>query len=196
MDLPFSQACENNKEPILAVLREVFKHANHVLEIGAGTGQHSVHFAPNLPHLQWQCADLAANLGVIRQWHAAYPSANLMEPWELDMHQPVWPAGFNAVFSANTAHIMPWHLTQKMLMEVAEHLPQGGIFALYGPFNYAGKFTSESNEHFDAHLKKQAEHMGIRDFEALNELAIKCGLNLLKDQAMPANNRCLVWQKL
>ena len=195
MDLPFSHACENNKAPILEVLHVVFKHSKRVLEIGAGTGQHSVHFAAHLPHLRWQCADLSVNLPIIRQWHSAYPSNNLLEPCELDMQNPQWPTGFDAVFSANTAHIMPWELTQKMLVDVAEHLPAGGIFVLYGPFNYRGTFTSESNARFDGWLKSQAQHMGIRDFEALNKLAFSQGLKLLKDYEMPANNRCLVWQK-
>lgn len=196
MTLPFSQSCENNKVPILAVLREVFQKVNQVLEIGAGTGQHSVYFAPALPHLKWQCADLADNFPGITQWHQVHPSQNLLPIYELDMQAPVWPAGFDAVFSANTAHIMPWHLTQKMLVEVAKHLPCGGVFALYGPFNYGGTFTSESNARFDVWLKNQAEHMGLRDFEALNELAYANGLRLQRDYDMPANNRCLVWEKL
>ena len=195
MTLPFSQSCENNKEPILVVLKEIFACVGQVLEIGAGTGQHSVYFAPALAHLKWQCADLAVNLTGIKQWHEAYPSGNLMPLVELDMHHPRWPAGFDAVFSANTAHIMPWPLTQKMLIEVATHLPAGGVFALYGPFNYNGAFTSESNEHFDTFLKEQAPHMGIRDFEAVNDLACSHGMHLLEDREMPANNRCLVWVK-
>ncbi|HRH76748.1 MAG TPA: DUF938 domain-containing protein [Cellvibrionaceae bacterium] len=195
MNLPFSQACENNKQPILAVLREVFKPARQVLEIGAGTGQHSVFFAPALTHLSWQCADLAVNLPVIAQWHSAYPSPNLLPAIAFDMHNPRWPAGFDAVFSANTAHIMPWHLTQKMIIEVAEHLPLGGVFALYGPFNYNGVFTSDSNQRFDEFLKEQAAHMGIRDFAAINALALAGGLYLMQDFEMPANNRCLVWCK-
>lgn len=195
MTLPFSQSCENNKEPILAVLKEVFATVRQVLEIGAGTGQHSVFFAPALLHLKWQCADLAVNLAGIKQWHGAYPSANLLPPIVLDMANPHWPTGFDAVFSANTAHIMPWPLTQKMLMEVATHLPLGGVFALYGPFNYKGTFTSESNERFDSFLKEQAPHMGIRDFEAVNELACVNGLRLQEDRPMPANNRCLIWAK-
>ncbi|HMW47799.1 MAG TPA: DUF938 domain-containing protein [Cellvibrionaceae bacterium] len=195
MTLPFSQSCENNKEPILTVLKEAFSSVRQVLEIGAGTGQHSAFFAPALPHLKWQCADLAVNLAGIKQWHEAYPSANLLPSIELDMANPLWPTGFDAVFSANTAHIMPWPLTQKMLVEVATHLPPGGVFALYGPFNYKGDFTSESNERFDRFLKEQAPHMGIRDFEAVNDLACISGLKLHEDKPMPANNRCLIWEK-
>lgn len=195
MTLPFSQSCENNKEPILAVLKDIFAQVQQVLEIGAGTGQHSVYFAPALAHLKWQCADLAANLAGIKQWHEAYPRANLMPPIELDMQQALWPIGFDAVFSANTAHIMPWHLTQKMIIEVAKHLPPGGVFALYGPFNYNGVFTSDSNRRFDEFLKEQAAHMGIRDFAAINALALAGGLYLMQDYEMPANNRCLVWCK-
>ena len=196
MDLPFSQACENNKSFILEVLLSAFRDRKQVLEIGSGTGQHSVFFAPNLAHLTWQCADLSCNLPGIRQWHTAAPSPNLLEPIEFDMEQPNWPDNFDAVFSANTAHIMPWRLSQKMVTEVAQKLPRKGVFVLYGPFNYEGKFTSESNARFDAFLKEQVPHQGLRDFEAIHTLALEYGLELLQDNAMPANNRCLVWQKI
>ncbi len=193
--LPFSEACENNKEPILQALQTAFASCTQVLEIGSGTGQHAVHFAPALPQLTWQCTDRAQNLAGIRAWIAARPSPNLLPPRVLDLQQPEWPAGIDAIFSANTAHIMPWPLVQCMLQEGAERLPAGGVFALYGPFNYDGHYTSNSNAAFDSHLRQQDPAQGIRDFEAVNEVASRAGLTLWSDLGLPANNRLLVWRK-
>lgn len=195
MDLPYSQACENNKHPILTVLKRRLPEAAAIFEIGAGTGQHSVFFAEQLNVLSWQCGDLPQNLPGIRAWQRAYPQINLLPPIEFDMHEPRWPKHFNTVYTSNTAHIMPWPLTQKMICETAQSLPDDGWFFLYGPFNYNGRFTSDSNERFDQWLKECNPEQGIRDFEKIAELARNGGLQLIEDNAMPANNRLLVWQK-
>lgn len=192
---PFSQSCINNRQPILTVLQRVFATASRVLEIGSGTGQHAVFFARELPHVRWQATDLAENLPGIRQWIADQPAANLLEPLMLDVTGD-WPAvTFDAVFSANTAHIMPWEAVQIMLTQVADRLPPGGVFALYGPFNYEGAYTSESNSRFDTWLKARDSAKGIRDFEKINGTLRQLGLELMEDNAMPANNRLLVWRK-
>ncbi len=196
MSLPFSQACENNKKPILEVLRRVLINCRHVFEIGSGTGQHAVYFAAALPALTWHCSDIVDNLQGIRQWCIMHPSENLLGPVEFDIRHPEWPAQMDSVFSANTAHIMPWPLVEKMLREAAQNLPADGLFLLYGPFNYHGQFTSESNARFDAWLKMQNPDQGIRDFEAVDQVAQDAGLELVEDNAMPANNRLLVWQKI
>lgn len=195
MNLPFSQACENNKQPIAQVLQRAFKTRQHVLEIGSGTGQHAVHFAAALPHLVWQTTDLESNLPGIRARLTAHPQPNLPPPQEFDMAAPTWPDAFDAVFSANTAHIMPWALTRAMVRGVGEQLPDNGLFALYGPFNYRGAYTSASNAQFDSWLKGYDPDRGIRDFEAMNALAGEVGLLLQEDNAMPANNRLLLWRK-
>lgn len=197
MELPFSQACENNKHPILDELLRVFEHSHGVLEIGAGTGQHAVFFAQHLSWLKWFPSDQAVNLpGLKLRFSQNHVTSNLQAPQELDVTQGSWPDGFDAVFSANTAHIMPWEVTLHMVREVAYRLPQGGLFALYGPFNYDGRYTSESNRDFDIWLKSMVEHQGIRNFEEINEIASNCGLVLVEDNAMPANNRLLVWRKV
>ena len=49
--LTASEACERNKGPILAVLREELAASRRVLEVGSGTGQHAVYFAAGLPQL-------------------------------------------------------------------------------------------------------------------------------------------------
>ncbi len=196
MEKPFSQACENNKHPILDVLQCVFSNRKKVLEIGSGTGQHAVFFAPHLPHLQWQPTDVEANLAGIKLWLDQCPAPNLLSLRCLDMRDDNWPvADFDAVFSANTAHIMPWDLTAKMITEVGRRLPAQGVFALYGPFNYNGTYTSESNARFDEWLKSVNPTQGIRHFEDVNETASAAGLTLFDDNAMPANNRLLVWRK-
>ena len=196
MDKPFSQACENNKRPILEVLQRVFVSPTKVLEIGSGTGQHAVFFAKALSHLVWQPTDLQVQLAGIAEWINAEPQPNLLSPLALDIRGPEWPiTDFDAVFSANTAHIMAWDLTQKMIRQCGAKLPQGGIFALYGPFNYQGRYTSDSNARFDQWLKSTATTQGIRNFEDVVKVASEAGLLLLEDNAMPANNRLLVWKK-
>lgn len=193
---PFSQACENNKTPILDVLQRVFDQASTVLEIGSGTGQHAAWFAPRLAPRRWQPSDVEAHLGGIRAWCESAGCPTLAEPLAFDIHDNGWPVSdFDAVFSSNTAHIMDWPTAQLMIKRVAEKLPTGGIFALYGPFNYHGQFTSESNARFDVWLKEQQPHQGIRDFEEVNAVAVRHGMTLFEDNAMPANNRLLVWVK-
>lgn len=192
---PYSAACDRNRDPILAVLREYFSDRHHVLEIGSGTGQHAVHFAAALPHLIWQTSDRVEHHEGICLWLDEARLPNVLPPITLDVNDP-WPAQtFDAIFSANTLHIMSWPEVQRLF----EHLPQvmsaRAKLVIYGPFNYGGQFTSESNAKFQQTLKSWGAHMGIRDFEAVDALAQAAGLRLLKDSAMPANNRCLVWQK-
>ncbi|MBW3166522.1 DUF938 domain-containing protein [Ferrimonas balearica] len=192
MNKPFSQACENNKDAILAILASEFSTTRRVLEIGSGTGQHGAHFAPNLPHLLWQPSDRAENLPGIRLWRNSATAPNLAAPIELDVTRQ-WPDGpFDGLFSANTAHIMPWPAVEQMLEGAGQLLSTGGRFCLYGPFHYGGKPTSASNARFDAFLRAQDQQMGIRDFEAVCEVAAEHGLHLTADHTMPANNRLLV----
>lgn len=192
---PFSQACENNKEPILEVLREVFADTGRVVEIGSGTGQHAVHFAYHLPHLVWQPTDVADNLPGIWAWLAGAGLANAAEPLTLDVAQGAWPElAADGAFSANTAHIMGWPQVERMFQGVAAMLPAGGTFCLYGPFAYAGEHTAASNARFDASLRQQDGRMGIRDREDLEMLGEAVGLALEADHGLPANNRLLVWR--
>lgn len=193
---PFSQACENNKDPILTELKRLFSKVHRVLEIGSGTGQHAAYFAPQLRHLFWQPTDVAANLAGIELWVAEANAKNLGVSQVLNMERPNWRNfRFDAVYSANTAHIMAWPLVQTMIAGAAAELPQDGLFVLYGPFNYNGKYTSASNERFDAHLRSVNSSQGIRHFEKVDECAQAARLVLQEDIAMPANNRLLVWKK-
>lgn len=196
MSKPFSQACENNKEPILSVLKNSFSNTVNVLEIGSGTGQHAVHMARHLPHLSWTTSDRLENHEGIRSWIQDADLPNAKGPIELDVTQQDWPViAIDGVFSANTAHIMSWAMVEKMVEGLGKILQPEGVFCLYGPFNYKGKYTSESNARFDHWLKQQNAAQGIRDFEELVALAKKSGLEFQSDHPMPANNRILVWQK-
>ena len=186
---PFSEASERNRAPILAVLRRIFKDRTRVLEIGSGTGQHAAYFAPELPHLVWQASDVAENLPAIREWVSDPP------PIELDVAQE-WPKlAVDAVFTANTCHIMSWPQVERLFAGVGRLLPPNGVFALYGPFNYHGKHTSESNARFDAMLRSRDPASGLRDIDDITQLAGRAGLRLAEDNAMPANNRLLVFKK-
>jgi len=193
---PYSESCEQNREPILAVLREAFADRRRLLEIGSGTGQHAVYFAAELPQLVWQTADVRAYHPGIHAWldEAALP--NVLPPLELDVNQTHWHSGrYDAVFSANTLHIMGWPEVVRFFAGVGNVLEPGGVLVVYGPFNYNGQFTSDSNARFDAWLKARDPASGVRDFEAVDALARAQGLVLQRDLAMPANNRSLVWQR-
>jgi len=178
------------------VLRDAFRECHDVLEIGSGTGQHAVHFAAHLPHLRWQASDRDENLPGVRSWldEAALP--NTPAPLTLDVAQGPWPApnAFDAVFSANTLHIMSWAEVETMFAGIARVLRNGGVLAIYGPFNVDGRFTSESNEAFDRALRAAAPHRGIRDTAHVDALALRHGLSLAADHAMPANNRLRIWR--
>ncbi|MEH6548490.1 MAG: DUF938 domain-containing protein [Pseudomonadales bacterium] len=192
---PFSQASENNKTPILACLTAAFANVDDVLEIGSGTGQHAVHFAANLPQLIWQTSDLEENHTGIRAWleHAALE--NLRQPLLLDVSRRPWPQSrASAIFSANSLHIMSWQSVEQFFYGVGEVLDPAGQLCVYGPFNYDGRYTSESNARFDQWLKARDPRSGIRDFEAISKLAQAQGLSLVEDHALPANNRLLHWQ--
>lgn len=190
----FCQSTENNKNPILGVLRPLLAGRRRVLEIGSGTGQHAAHFALAMPHLVWQTSDLPGNHASIAAWIEGIENARA--PIALDVDADDWPAGrYDAAFSANTAHIMPWPSVERMFAGVARVLEPGGAFALYGPFNYGGTHTSEGNARFDAELRATDSGMGIRDAEAVFALAEREGMRLVDDHAMPANNRTLVFAR-
>jgi cyclopropane fatty-acyl-phospholipid synthase-like methyltransferase len=196
MNRPFSQACENNKAFILPILSAHFQDKKTLLEVGSGTGQHAVHFAKNMPWLLWQTSDVIESHLGINQWINEFPLNNLNPPIELDLNNH-WPiTEVDAIYTANTLHIVSWPLVQAFFQGVSEHLATGGKCCIYGPFNYQGKFTSESNANFNDWLKERDSQSGIRDIEAISELAVIAGLSLENDHEMPANNRLLVFKKL
>ncbi|KGK00206.1 MULTISPECIES: DUF938 domain-containing protein [Pseudoalteromonas] len=195
MTKPFSQACENNKNHILKALQPALQNAGSVLEIGSGTGQHSVFFAKKLPHLQWYTSDREVNHQGIKLWHDEVQLANLHPPLLLDLNDP-WPVNkVDAIYTANTFHIVSWELITRFFAGVNQHLNQQGVVCVYGPFKYKGEFTSPSNDEFNSLLQSRDSLSGIRDFEAVEQLAVQSGLKLLSDTAMPANNQLLIFKR-
>ncbi len=192
---PYAEACDRNRGPILEVLKRHFADRRRVLEIGSGTGQHAVYFAAALPQLLWQTSDLEANLPGIRSWLDEAALSNAPPPLALDVRGS-WPHDcYDAVFTANTLHIMSWEEVRAFFAALPRILAPDAVLAVYGPFNYAGRFTSASNEAFDGWLKQRSPASGLRDFEAVDALARSIGLALVEDRAMPANNRTLVWRR-
>jgi len=194
---PFSQACENNKAPILAVLKTAFADISEVLEIGTGTGQHAVYFAQHLAHASWQPSDVAEHLPGINLWLDEVQLNNIEVPVALNVLDENWPiTSAQAVFTSNTLHIMGRKEVEHFFIKLGELLADGGKFCCYGPFNYGGQFTSQSNARFNGWLYQQNPKSAIRDFEWIEALAHEAGLQLVGDHHMPANNRLLEWQKV
>ncbi|HXZ59903.1 MAG TPA: DUF938 domain-containing protein [Steroidobacteraceae bacterium] len=194
--LAVSEACERNKDPILAVLGRELAVCRSVLEIGSGTGQHAVHFARHLPHLSWQPTELGGGLGPLAERIVLEGPPNLAPAIKLDVRAHPWPvARVDGVFSANTLHIMAWEAVEDFFRGVGAVLNAPGVLCVYGPFRYHGAYTSRSNAEFDRYLRQRDPLSGIRDCEALERLAGAAGLELAADHVMPANNQTLVWRR-
>jgi cyclopropane fatty-acyl-phospholipid synthase-like methyltransferase len=202
--IPFSEACERNKEVILETIKPYLEKVDSVLEVGSGTAQHAIHFSQALKSLRWQSSDQYQYLDGI---NAALNNAksidhhldNVSFPIELDVNQPLWVENdlrFEAIYSANTFHIMSQSDVERFFAGLCLVAQPGSYLIIYGPFKYQGKFTSESNRIFDASLRSRGVGSAIRDFELVNQLAEAQGFDLLKDYPMPANNQCLVWQQI
>ncbi len=196
MNKPYSESCEQNKEPILSVIRPIFSAYSRVLEIGSGTGQHAIYFAENMPHLTWCSSDRRSYLEGINMWLEDAGLPNVVPPLELDVTDDHWPvADVDAVFTANSVHIMGYREVACMIKGAGKLLPEQGALVIYGPFNYGGSYTSESNARFDQWLKSRDSRSGIKDFEEILSMADDNGMQLTADLAMPANNRILHFTK-
>ena len=193
----FAGAAERNKHPILAVLKPLLHSGDCVLEVGSGTGQHAVFFCEQIPDISWQPSDLIEQHPSIEEWIASCPNNRILAPLELDVQQRMqWPqTHYDVVFSANTAHIMPWEAVQSMLAMAHHVLRPQGLLILYGPFNQNHQFTSPSNAQFDAHLKSIAAHMGIRDIDDICDVATDYQLHLQSIEAMPSHNHMLIFRQ-
>ena len=194
--LPFSAACERNKDPILEILRIRLAGRAQVLEIGSGTGQHAAYFARALDHLIWHPTEQLAYLADLAERVKLEGTHNLRVPTLLDVLQAVWPVrSVDAVFTANTLHIMSWAEVTALFRGVGNVLAPGGVLCIYGPFRYAGRYTSDSNREFDRMLQERDPESGLRDIEAITPLAGQYGLRLDVDHDLPANNRLLIYTR-
>jgi len=196
MKKPFAESSEQNKDAILEVISSVLSSVSSVLEIGSGTGQHAIYFARNMPHLSWHTSDCAPYLDGINMWLAEAEAGNVQPPFELDVSASSWPQlDVDAVFTANSIHIMSQLDVNNFMAGVGRLLRERGVLLIYGPFNYAGNYTSASNESFDQWLKNRDPSSGIKHFEEMVSLANDNGMQLVSDYAMPANNRILHFSK-
>ncbi len=192
----FTNSAEKNKQPILNKIRLQLSGAESILEIGSGSGQHALYFAQELPHLIWQASETAEKIPALQKNLQEIQRPNLPAPLLLEVQSPSWPvASCQNIFSANTLHIMPWPAVCAMFSGIGKTLRPGGLLIIYGAMRYNGDFTSESNAKFDRWLKEQDPARGIRDFEAVDQLAQEQQLELLNDYLMPSSNQLLVWRR-
>ncbi len=194
-DKPYAPSCDKNAGPILKILQSFLGHSKSLLEIGSGTGQHAIFMAPRFDSMTWTLVDRKQNHRGISLWLEDFPHPNIKGPFEYEIPKDSLPEGrFDVVFTSNTLHMIPWAYCLKMFDDISRVLLPGGLFIVYGAFNYQGQFTSESNRKFEDWLKKQNPESGIKNFEDIvSELEVH-GFKLIKDMAMPANNRSLIFK--
>jgi len=196
--IPFSAACERNKDVILEVIKPYLCNLDSVLEIGSGTAQHAIHFARSLPNLQWQTSDQASYLDGVKAQLENSNIKNVEWPIELNVNQAVWVADgqlFDAIYTANTLHIMNSGDVRAFFTGLPSVTHKDALLIIYGPFKYAGEFTSESNREFDQSLRSRECGSAIRDIEHVHKLAALAGFDFLVDNNMPANNQCLIYKR-
>jgi len=196
--IPFSGACERNKDVILDVISPYLNKAKTVLEIGSGTAQHAIYFAQNAPHIVWQTSDQKEYLEGINAQLQNTNIDNVQRPYELDVNQTQWIENqlrFDLIYTANTFHIMRWSDVCAFFNGLNSAVNKNAVLVVYGPFKYNGNFTSASNQVFDQTLRSRECGSAIRNFEAVDELAKEQGFELIKDHPMPANNQCLIWKR-
>lgn len=197
LTIPYSAACERNKDPIWAIIAPYLESANTVLEIGSGTGQHAVYFAQRAPMVSWQTSDQRHYLDGVRAQIESQANATLPPPIELDVTQSRWletDVEYDIIYTANTLHIMAWKEVEAFFSGLSQVTHKDSVLIVYGPFKVQGRHTSESNAAFDQSLQARGVGSGIRDIETICLAAQAAGFQLLQDHAMPANNRCLIWQ--
>ncbi|WP_019450151.1 DUF938 domain-containing protein [Cupriavidus sp. BIS7] len=190
-------ATERNREPILAVLRNVLPRSGTVLEIASGTGQHAVHFAAALPGVKWQPSDPdATHRESIVAWTDHAKVANVLAPLAIDVCHEPWDIGaVDAIVCINMIHIAPWAAAEALFSGAGKRLAPGGVLYLYGPYRRDGAHTAPSNEAFDRQLRSADSEWGVRDMEAVIALGAAQGLTCDEPIPMPANNFSLVFRK-
>jgi len=192
--LNYSEASERNKQPIFNRLVPYLTADTRVLEIGSGSGQHALFIASQLPQISWQPSEQAQYVEALALNIEQLATDNIEKPLTLDVREK-WPTQrFNAIYSANTLHIMSWQSVQAFFVGASRGIAPCGYLFVYGPFRYQSKFTAPSNRAFDQMLRERDPQSGIRDFEAVNALADKAGFSLVADYEMPANNQLVIWQ--
>ena len=190
-------AAERNKDPILGVLARVLPRRGLVLEVASGTGQHVMHFAEVLADLTWQPSDPDAELRKsIAVRVREEQRAHVKSPIDLDVTKLPWPLQTaDAVVAINLIHVAPWAATLALFEGAKALLSAGHVLFLYGPYRRFGHHTSESNAQFDLDLRAHSPEWGLRDLEAVSDVAAGAGFVLAETVEMPANNFSLVFKR-
>jgi hypothetical protein len=189
-------AAERNKQPIAEVLHEVLPEEGLLLEIASGTGQHAVHFAGALPRWSIQPSECDRELlETLRRRVALVGNPRLLQPLELDVTGAIPALEPTAIYCANMVHIAPWSACVGLFRVASRLLRDAGLLVTYGPYSVHGEHTAESNARFDQSLRERNLEWGVRDIDALEQVARDHGLSLVQTHAMPANNQLLVWRR-
>ncbi len=191
-------AALRNRDPILAVLREILPARGLVLEIASGTGEHVVHFARHLPQLTFQPSDPDEGARAsVAAWIEGSGLDNIRAPIALDAASPPWPLPqADAIICINMIHISPWRATEGLLDGAALVLPSGAPLYLYGPYRRRDAPTAPSNEAFDASLRGRDPAWGLRLLEDVAARAAQAGFALERAVEMPASNLSVVFRRL
>ena len=193
--MKFSDACERNKIPILKVLNEELDSGT-VLEIGSGTGQHSVFFSKEIPSIKWYPSDTISNFESLNAFVTNYQNNNLQTPFVIDITQDQWiDFKVDYVFTSNTFHIINNALLTYFFYQCSKVMKSNGKLIIYGPFKFDNQFNSPSNQTFDELLKASDPFSGLKNFEEIINIALKFNLIFSKKYEMPANNNILVFKK-
>ncbi len=194
----FAPATQRNREAILEVLTRVVPSGARVLEIASGTGEHAVFFGARLPVASWQPSDPSEGAWAsIDAWRAHENATKVAPAIALDVHARPWPIErVDVVIAINMIHIAPWSACEALFAGAAELLGDRGLVVLYGPYKRGGAHTAPSNEAFDARLRGEDPAWGVRDLEAVVEVAAHAGFELREVAAMPANNFTVVFARL
>ncbi|MBY6030420.1 DUF938 domain-containing protein [Halomonas sp. DP8Y7-1] len=193
-----SPAALRNREPIFEVLKDYLGPQARVLELASGTGEHALYMTQRRPGWVWQPTDISEPaLASIEAWRESLTDGrdNLLAAQRRDVLSE-WPEQqFDAMVAVNLIHISPWVVTAALMEKAALHLATGGVLLLYGPYRLHGEHTAPSNVAFDEDLKRRNPEWGIRDLEAVTELAASAGLSREGLHSLPANNLALVFRR-
>lgn len=199
MKKPFSPAAERNQQAILEVLQDhIDSSISNLLEFGAGTGQHAVYMAPFFSEVNWVVSDIAGKHAGIRMWIKEHKVPNISGPiaFKLGSHEFPTDRWYQALYTANTFHIMPWKKVKTLIKMMGHRLREGSKVFVYGPFHCDGDYRGPGNIDFDQKLKAEDPAMGIRNENDVIKAMWKQGFDLLENKEMPANNRMLVFERL
>jgi cyclopropane fatty-acyl-phospholipid synthase-like methyltransferase len=195
----YSPSTARNRDVILGVLRRVLPPCARVLELASGSGEHAVHIAKALPEITWQPSDPDETARAsTAAWVAAEGLSNVRPPLYIDVSATDWGVegqAFDALVAINMIHISPWEATLGLMAGAGRLLRDGGVLHTYGAYMRGGRHTAPSNEAFEAWLKQRDERYGVRDLEAVEEVAQAQGLRLREIIEMPANNLSLVFER-